>query len=94
MADKHYVGEYGTVITVDCGSDITGATNLILKVRKPNGTEVEWVATIYNSNYLRYTVVVDDFDQVGTYHLQASLTLVGWNGPGETTEFEIYDEYK
>ena len=94
MTDRHYVGEVGTVITVDCGSDISGATGTILKVRKPDGTEVEWTATIYDSNYLRYTTVAGDFNKAGTYHVQAHLTLAGWTGHGETAEFPIYEEYE
>jgi len=94
VANKHYIGEIGTDIIVDCGQDITGATNTELVVKKPDGSIVTWTATIYNTNYLKYTTVSGDFDQAGTYRLQASLTLSGWTGYGETSEFIIYDRYK
>jgi hypothetical protein len=33
---KHYIGDIGTIITVDCGTTISGATNTKLKVKKPD----------------------------------------------------------
>lgn len=90
---KHYINETGTVITVDCGEDITSATNTKLKVQKPDGTKVEWTTTIYDSNYLRYTTQSNDLDQSGEYIVQSSLTLSGWTGLGDSDSFEIYSEY-
>jgi len=89
----HYVGEIGTDIIVDIGTDITGATPTVLKVQKPDGTTVEWTASIYNSNYLKYTTISGDFDQSGTYVVQASLTLTGWTGLGDVATFEVYSAY-
>lgn len=90
---RHYIGEIGTEIIVDIGVDITGATPTKLKVKKPDGTEVEWTATVYNSNYLKYTSLIGDFNISGTYSLQASLTLSGWTGLGDVATFEIYDPF-
>lgn len=94
MADKYYKDTIGTEIIVDCGSVITGATGLALEVKKPDGKKVSWTPTIYDSNYLKYTIEEDDWDQAGTYKLQASLTINGWTGLGETATFEIHDAYK
>jgi len=94
MANRHYVGEIGTVITVDCGCDISGATVKSLKVRKPDGTEVSWTATIYNSNYLRYTTISGDLNLAGTYYIQAYVTFSGWTGRGETAELVIYENFE
>lgn len=93
MTSKYYVGDTGTEILVDCGSTITGATNTKLKVKKPDGTTVEWTATIDGTDYLKYTTLSADFSVAGTYFLQASLTLGGWSGLGETAQFVIYDPY-
>ena len=91
---KYYVGDVGTDIIVDCGVDITGATDTTMKVKKPDGTTVSWTATVYNSNYLKFTTIADSFDQAGVWKLQSSLTLGGWTGLGETAEFTIYDPYE
>ena len=91
---KHYKDAVGVDIILDCGADITGATDTKIKVEKPDGTEVEWAATIYNSNYLKYTTVADDLDQEGVYKMQAYLTLSGFTGAGDTVSVRVYDEYK
>jgi len=90
---KHYVGDVGTIIMVDCGTTISGATGLILNVKKPDGTTVEWSATIDGTDYLKHTTISTDFDQAGLYYLQASLTISGWAGLGETAEFMVYAVY-
>lgn len=91
---KHYIGDIGTIITVDCGTTISGATNTKLKVKKPDGTAEEWATTIDGTDNLKHTTVSGDFDQAGVYYLQSSLTISGWTGLGETANFTIYDPYK
>jgi hypothetical protein len=90
---KHYINEIGTDIIVDTGTDITGATDVSLKIKKPDDTTTEWDAAINDTNYLKHTTIVTDFDQAGVYYLQASLTVNGWIGLGETAEFMVHDEY-
>jgi hypothetical protein len=91
---KYYVGDIGTDIIVDCGSAIGGATNLKLKIKKPDGTLVEWSAVIEGTDSLKYTTVSNDFDQCGVYYLQASLNMSGWTGVGETATFTIHSPYE
>jgi hypothetical protein len=93
MSEKPYVGDIGTVVIVNCGSSIVGASTKQLKVKKPDGTEVTWEAEIYESNYLRYVIVDGDFDQEGVYYLQGKVVLTGWSGSGETVDFRVYDPY-
>jgi len=93
MSEKHYVGEIGTEILVDCGSDISGASQVSLEVKKPDNTKVSWNASIEGTNYLKYIAVSGDLDIPGRYYLQASLTLAGWTGLGETTTFIIRRPY-
>lgn len=95
MADKYFVGDEGTEIIVDCGQDITGAQNTALKIRKPDGTEEDWTpADIYQTNYLRYITVANNFDQTGNYRLQSYLEKGGWKGRGEVAFFHVYDHFK
>lgn len=93
MSEKPYVGDIGTVIIVNCGSSIEGATTKNLKVKKPDGVFVTWSAEIYQSNYLKYTTVDGDFNIEGVYYLQASIVVSGWTGLGETANFRVYDPY-
>lgn len=90
---KYYVGDIGTEIILDCGMDLTGATGVVIHVRKPDGTVESWSAALYtidgDQNYIKYTVVEGDLDQAGSYRVQAGLTLSGWTGRGETATFEV-----
>ncbi len=97
MGNKVYVGDVGTAIVVDCGYDISEATDTSLKVRLPDGTSVTWAAEIHaidgETRYLRYVTKAGDFQAAGNYRLQASLTLNGWSGLGETASFTVYSAY-
>lgn len=91
---QHYKETVGTDIIVNIGEDITGATNTKLKVQKPDGTEVEWIASIYNTNYLKYTVQENDWNQWGTYKVHSYLTINGWTGHGDCVTFTVDKLYK
>lgn len=94
MADKIYVGDVGTVITVDCGENISAATVMELKVEKPGGATITWTASLYGTDYLRYTIQSGDLDESGTWKIQASVTLPSWSGLGETDKFIVYEAYE
>jgi len=40
--DKHYKGEIGTEIIINCGSDVSTASIVEIRVKKPN-SEVVWI---------------------------------------------------
>lgn len=94
MSNKSYNGDVGTVVMVNCGFDISSATAKKLYVKKPDGKEVVWTPTIYNSMYLKYTIAPGDIDQSGEYYLQAYIEISSWKGRGETALFSIYGNYK
>lgn len=94
MTDKHYSGEIGTEILLDTGSDLTGASDTKIKCKKPDGTTVEWVATIKETTKLSYITAAGDFNQTGRYRVQASLTLAGWSGLGETASFKVLETFE
>jgi len=93
MADKHFVGEVGTLIKVDLTVDVSGGTGPKIYVAKPDGTTVEWTATI-NTQYLEYTIIAGDFDVAGKYCIQGGVTTGAWTGRGETTSFIVYDDFE
>jgi len=95
--DKHYIGEVGLSIVVNCGQDISSYTDLKMEVKKPDGTLVEWSAIAYEYDsetiYIRYITVAGDLDQAGEYTLQAYGKHGGWEGLGRTDYFVVYDEF-
>jgi len=95
MHNKHYIGEIGTVILVDCGCDISSSTVHELKIKKPSGTEVSWNAEVVDKNFLKYTINKDDFNEKGIYYLQSYLEFNnGWKGLGETVIFYVCDKWE
>lgn len=91
---KYYVNDVGTKLRVDVITDVSAATVLKLKVKKPDGTTDEWDATLEGLTYLTYIIQAGDWDQVGRYLLQAYIEMPGWTGEGDTTSFEIYNAFK
>lgn len=71
-----FSGSYGFDITIETGRDLTNASSLRLRIRNPNGTNVD--KTLDNSNVLdpkiegkvRYTVQANDLSVPGLYKLQ------------------------
>jgi hypothetical protein len=92
MSD-HFVGDIGTVITVDTGNDLTAATTTDLKVRKPSGATTTWTGAVVNDNYISYTTVEDDFDEAGTYRLQSYVVSPSGTWFGDTATFTVLEAY-
>ena len=91
MTDKIYRGSYGIVMYVNCGKDISAATNAKIRIKCPGGKVIEQTATIHETNYLKYTTVDGDLDETGTYSIQSSMTLGGWTGIGSTAYLKVYE---
>lgn len=90
---KTYVGDIDTAIDLDTEIDLTSATLLKIKALKPDGTEVEWTATLSGTTVVRYRTVADDLDQEGTWRLQALVTIGAGTWSGETAKLKVYPEY-
>lgn len=91
---KLYQGDIGTVIDVDTSTDLSTAIILELRIKKPSGTEVVWAGALHDTTKIRYTIDAADFDEVGTYQVQAYVALPSWSGWGDTTSFAVYDQYE
>jgi hypothetical protein len=83
---KHYIGEIGTDIILNCGTDISAATAVYIKYQKPDGTSGSWAGTKYNTNYVKYTLLANDIGVAGRWVFQAYITSTLWTGYGETCE--------
>jgi hypothetical protein len=90
---KVYVGDVGTEIVLDCGSSISAATSLEMRVRKPGGQVVTWQATLSGTQAMTYTTVAGDLDLPGVYKLQAKVVLPDWSGLGLAVSLPVYREF-
>lgn len=91
--NKVYVGDYGTEIILDTLTDISTATKASIKVRRPNGSAVEWVGTVFETTKVRYVTQPGDLGVKGDHLLQAYVEMPTWNGRGETVELEVSDTF-
>ncbi len=91
---KVYIGDTGTVISLDCGQDVSAATARSIEARKPGGTVVTWTAVADGTNGIKYTTLADTLDQAGTWLLQAVVTLASGKWRGETAELVVYPAWK
>jgi hypothetical protein len=91
LNEKHYVGEYGTAIYVNCGQDISGASDIKIFIERPDGSILQKTATVEvfqgSNNYVMFMIEDGDFNQIGTYTGQVQLVLGPWRGKGR--EFTI-----
>lgn len=84
MTSKVYVGDTGTRITLNCGTDISSASALEILARKPGGTAVTWTATLSGSDGLYYDTQAATLDQAGDWSLQARVVIGSGVWRGET----------
>lgn len=94
MTTKVYVGDTGTVITLDCGADISAATARSIAVRKPDGTPTSWSASASGTNSIQFTTLAGSLDQNGIWRLQAVVSIGGGTWRGETVELQVYAAFK
>lgn len=92
MSNKIYKGDVGTEIILDTGTDLTSATALAIKYRKPGSAVTQsWVGTRYNTTKIKYITIAGDLDTVGIYKIQAYVVMPSWTGHGEEASFEVND---
>lgn len=98
MAGKNYQNEIAITINVATGLNLTTATTTTLLVKQPDGTQVEWSATVSGDatdGNLTYITEDGDLPAIGVYKLQAYVVLSGGGTYyGETVEFRVYRQFE
>ena len=95
MSNTVYKGDIGTIISLDTGIVITGATALTIEVLKPSLIVSHWASTIgTDTRSVQHTIVTGEFDEIGTYVLEAKLTLAGGTWRGESVKLIVKDLFK
>jgi hypothetical protein len=89
---KVYVGDTGTLVELDTGADLSTATLVNVKAKKPDGTAVTWVATVSGTT-VRYTTLTADFDQHGGWTLQAYVEMPTGRWTGEAAALTVYPAF-
>ena len=92
MSSKTYLGDTGTVIELDTGVSLAGASALSIEAAKPDGTTVSWTATATGTS-VRYTTQAGDLDVAGKWTLQAKATIGSGTWRGESVELIVYAHF-
>lgn len=87
-----FVGDVGTIIELDVGTDVTAATRMEIRATKPDGTKVAWTASLASgeTTVIAYVTQDGDLDQAGAWKLQAYVELPGWKGRGEIAVLDVH----
>jgi hypothetical protein len=87
-----YINTVGLAIEIECGIAVTGATGIIIHVKKPGGSWETWTgATVYQTTKLRYLTKSGDLSVAGHYQVYPQLTLAGFTGNGTPDRFKVQD---
>ncbi len=91
---KIYKDNYGFDIVIDCGTNLTGATNLKIHAKAPSGATKIWAATLNGTTAMQYTVQSGDIDEAGEWILQPAATIGSWNGRGSSVLLVVHDHFE
>jgi len=86
-----FVGDTGTLISVDTLSDLTGATTALIKYIKPSGSRGSWGGTL-NGTRIEYRTQTGDLDEIGDYKIYVYVELPDWSGHGEVDIMTVSEE--
>ncbi len=87
---KIYKGDVGQKIILDTDQDISEATLLQIKYKKPDATTGTWTATLTGIDSAYYTTVENDLDQTGNWEIQLYVELGGAKIHGTIVSFHVY----
>lgn len=93
--EKVYAGDLGTRVILDCGQDVSAATDRTIEVQKPNGSTDSWPAVAEGTNSIKFdTVGSNSFTVAGTWRLQAKITIGGAVWRGATVTVPVFANFK
>lgn len=84
-----FLGDYGIKITLECGKNISAASTLSIKYRKPKGDTGTWTGTLEGTTALYYTTVDGDIDELGEWLIQAYVVLSGQKFHGDIVSLDV-----
>lgn len=93
MAHKMFVGDTGTKIILDVTQNISDATVLQIKYKKPNGQIGTWAASLESRTKLAYVTNSTDIDVSGDWIIQAYVSTPSWTGLGESIYLKVLDPF-
>ena len=101
---KHYIGEIGTQILLDCGINLSDIITPRIYYKKPSGIVGTWVGVLYSSYsdlalaigtyFVSYTLAGTDANVSGEWEFQAVVANTAGTWYGETAKMSIYGTFE
>lgn len=102
MSQEIHLGDIGTAfrITLKDGNDIVDVSSAVgvgtktITFKKKDGTVVEKEATFFTNGVdgvIQYITIEDDLDQLGSWEIQAKVTLTSGTWRSNTDKFRVYE---
>lgn len=88
-----YVGEVGVPLALECGIDLSAATQVSIEVRRPDGTTTSWSGVVHNLTAVGYVTAAPDLSQQGSWRLQARIVWPGSDRLGATAVLSVLPRY-
>lgn len=88
---RAHKGDIGRQFKLDAGEDISTATVVQIKYKKPDDTTGTWTAAVVDNNYGAYTTsLITDLDQTGKWWIQLYVEMGGARIHGAVASFHVY----
>ena len=88
---KSYIGDIGTELRFDTGSDISDATIMKIIYEKPSGATGTWAGSLLGTTKINYVTQADDWDETGKWTYQIYIETPSWTGHGDKVDHKIYE---
>lgn len=89
MKPYPFLGDVGTLILIDVGTDVSTATDRKVKYLKPNGVRGEWDGVLSGTNFITYTTIAGDLDSIGEWRVQVKIVMPTGSWHGEIARFTV-----
>jgi hypothetical protein len=94
MMSNSYKTDIGTVITLNVGVVIVGASPVTVEVKKPSGVSASWPATVgADTKSIEHIVVAGDFSESGTYIMQAKVVIGSSVWLGQSVKYLVQETF-
>lgn len=101
---KHYVGEAGIDLVLDCGVNVGTVDWKFVVYKKPSGVTGSWTADLYDTYstlagvtgtyLLKHTLTTTDFNEPGRWLFHAHVGAADGTWMGERVEYTVFDQFE
>jgi hypothetical protein len=84
-------GDIGTAIDCNMRINISTATVLQVKYKKPSGAAGVWTGTLTGTESVRFVTILNSIDEAGYWSIQPYIEMATWKGHGRMQQVMVED---